>query len=464
METAKKFLAQGEPQKALERLKKILRQAEPSDEWKVHELIGAAFHDLADAEGAAQAYFNAAKSDKFLRSQRAHFSNYIFALHYLPQVDAEILAEAAKIYNSLYRDAEPLPKKNRASKKIHVAYIAPHFLDSSAARFYETLLTDYDREKFFVTAWSLSGREDDFTKKIRRNVDKYFDTSEISFEETALAIRDAGADILFELGGHTEGGATLQIAAYRPARVQISGVGYFDTTGLDAIDFFLTDNFLAGGVENYFAEKFLTVDAAFAFKPNEKMIRAKKNLPRHENKNLTFGCLNNFMKITEDYLDCVRKILDAVPNSKIIFRDTTPLASRQKVLVEKILHAGISIERVEVLRGADDFFEDYAQIDLILDTFPYTGGAMTALALYFGVPVLNLRGELHHSRLGAEILRLAGLEEFIAENKSDYVKKAADFTARKIFFTNRLTDTQKFVKNLYGRFEKFFKQTGDNFD
>ena len=207
METSRKLLEDGKPSEALERLKTILPTAR--DDWRVHELIGAAFHDLCDADGAAQAYFNAARTDRYLRSQRTHFSNYIFAIHYLPQLDALTLINGLKIYNSLYRDVEKTVKHEDLrirNEKISVAYIAPNFCDSSSARFYEALLTDYDREKFHVTAWSLSKEEDLFTKKIRRNVDGYFDIAETSFEEAAEQIRDSGADILIDLGGHTEGG------------------------------------------------------------------------------------------------------------------------------------------------------------------------------------------------------------------------------------------------------------------
>lgn len=404
LKTAKRLLASGEPQLALERLKQVLAVADGNSRWKVLELIGAAYHDLGNAAGVAGAYFEAARHDTILRFQRAHWSNYIFALHYLPTVDAEILWNVAQIYGSLYRDVEPLKLLPRKAGKIRVAYIAPHFLDSAAARFYEALLTGYDREKFYVTAWSLSGRADSFTEKIRRSVDGYFDISETSFEEAAQAIRDGGADILFDLGGHTEGGVTLQIAAYRPARVQISGVGYFDTTGLDAIDYFLTDDFLAGS-RSRFSEKILAVDDAFAFTPSEKMIRAEKNLNRRV-RNFTYGCLNNFMKITGGYLSGVKKILAENPGAKIIFRDTTPLESRRKVLLERIAEAGIEPERVDVRTGADDFLSDYAAIDMILDTAPYNGGMMTALALYMGVAVSTRAGELHHSRIGADLVRI----------------------------------------------------------
>ena len=129
MDLARKLLENGKPSEALERLKKLLPTAQ--EEWRVHEIIGACFHDLCDAEGAAQAYLNAAMSDKYLRSQRAHFSNYIFALHYLPQLDAQILINELKIYNSLYRDVKTLSSMKTVAEKISVAFIAPNFCDSS---------------------------------------------------------------------------------------------------------------------------------------------------------------------------------------------------------------------------------------------------------------------------------------------------------------------------------------------
>ncbi|MBQ6131896.1 MAG: hypothetical protein IJL12_06105 [Selenomonadaceae bacterium] len=456
METARKLLERGKPLEALERLKNLLPTAQ--DEWRVHELIGAAFHDLCDAEGAAQAYFNAARTDKYLRSQRAHFSNYLFALHYLPQLDAPALIHELKIYNSLYRDVEIFPPINRNAEKISVAFLSPNFCDSSAARFFEALLTNYDREKFFVTAWSLSAEEDAFTEKIRRNVDGYFEIEETNFETTAEKIRDVGTEILIDFGGHTEGGATLQIAAYRPARVQLCGIGYFDSTGLDAIDYFIGDEFLTAHDET-FTEKIFTLENAFAFRPNARMIHEKNSRQNFPHRNFTFGSLNNFMKLSDDYLAAVKKILDAVPDAKIIFRDTTPLESRQKILIERLKTFGI--ERAEVRRGADDFFTDYDEIDLILDTFPYPGGMMTALALYMGVPVLNLCGELASRRTGADILRIAGLDELIVTDADAYIKKAVDLATNpsklaaltEKISVDKLTDTKTFVDDFYKRLE-----------
>ena len=456
--TWKKLLDDGKPREALERLKTLLPNVDADNQWRVHELIGACFHDLADADGAAQAYFNAAYADKYLRSQRAHYSNYLFALHYLPQLDASTLTNELAVYTFLYHDTEPLPAAEHLAEKISVAFLAPSFCDSSAARFYEALLIDYDRDRFNVTAWSLSAEEDAFTRKIRRNVDGYFDISETSFEEAAEQIRDAGTDILIDLGGHTEGGMTLQIAAYKPARVQLCGIGYFDSTGLEAIDYFIGDDFLTAG-DTTFAEKILPLTNAFAFRPNARMIRERQARRPFPHKNFTFGCLNNFMKMSDAYLAAVKKILDALPDARIIFRDTTPLASRQRALIERLESFGL--ERFEVRRGSDDFFTDYAEIDLILDAFPYPGGMMTALALYMGVPVLNLRGELTAWRTGADILHIADADELIVTDVDAYVAIAVELATNRGRLAaltakinlDKLTDTKAFVEDFYARLE-----------
>ncbi len=457
MEVAKKFLNTGKPQDALDRLKNILyaKNFSPETEWQIHELLGATFADLANADGVVQAYLTAVQTDTILRNQRSHLSNFLFALHYLPKINAQTLYKNALIYNSLYRDQKHYKTQN-ANHKLKIAFIAPHFLDSSSARFYESLLTDYDKNKFSVSAWSLSNETDNFTKKIQQCVDKYFDISEISFEESAQKIHGLGADFLFDLGGHTDGGATLQIAAYHPAKIQISGIGYFDTTGTDFIDYYLTDKFLLGDNEKFFTEKILELENAFAFKPSDKFESWK--VEKSKSENFTFGCLNNFMKINADYLNCVAKILNQVPQSKIIFRDTTPLLSRKFALTEKILTSGILPEQFEVRVGEDNFFSDYGEIDLILDSFPYTGGMMTALALYFNVPVLNLCGKMHYSRLGAEMLRLADLPELIAENPAEYISKAVDFAQGNFqpikIKIDKLIDTKNFTENFYLKLEK----------
>ena len=411
----------------LECLKKMLSTVDERDRWRVHELIGAAFYNLADPDGAAQAYFNAAQCDRYLRAQRQHYSNYLFNLHYLPHVDPADLAAEHFIYAELFRDVEPINPSRRRHKKIAVGYLAPHFHEGAALRFYEPLIKLYDRQKFTVQCFTPSDEEE---------------------------IAAAGLDILFDLGGHSEGGVTLPIMARRLAPIQITGLGWIDTTGLKAIDYILTDEFLTPtGDEKFFTEKFWKVPHALVFSPTEKM----RPSARSRRDRIVFGCFNNFMKITDEYLECAAEILDRVPNSRMIFQDTTRLESRRRRMIERAENF-LSSDRIEVRLGRDDYLDDYADVDIMLDTFPYNGGAMTATALCMNVPVVSIAGDRYGARFGADILRAAGLDELIVEDKKNFIERAIDLSNEiPIDVIDRLKDsalldTRRFVRAIEEKF------------
>lgn len=426
MDRAKKFLEEGRAEDALERLKKILPTVDPIDRWRVHELIGAAFYDLADPDGAAQAYFNAAQCDRYLRAQRQHYSNYLFALHYLPNVDADDLAAEHFFYDELCRDVEPVECRANRRSKIAVGYLAPHFAEGAAARFYEPLIKLYDRKKFTVRCFTPSDED---------------------------ALEAAGLDILFDLGGHSEGGATLPLMARRLAPIQITGLGWIDTTGLTSIDYILTDDFLTPrGAEKFFVEKFLSVPHALTFTPTVEMIPRR----RRARANITFGCFNNFMKITDDYLKCAAEILARIPRSRLIIQDTTRIEARRRRMIERIKKI-LPLERVDVRLGRDAYLDDYADVDIVLDTFPYNGGAMTATALCMNVPVVSIAGDRYGARFGADILRAAGLEELIVGDQKNFVERAIELAGAPIDVSDRLKDsalldTRRFVRAVEEKF------------
>ena len=453
MDRARELLAIGRAEDALDRLKALLPRVDDFDQWRVHELFGAAFHDLGDADGAAQAYFNAAMTDRYLRAQRQHFSNYLFALHYLPHVENAELAREHFTYDNLFDDIEPLERRNRHRReKITIGYLAPHFLQSAAARFFEPLLTRFDRRQFHALAFSLSPKSDEFTDAIKNAVDLYDVLDSQSLDNSARRISELGVDILFDLGGHSEGGITLPLMAYRPAPVQISGIGWFDTTGLGAIDFILTDDFLSPrGAERFFSEKLLRVPHALTFNPTPKMF-PRNHRARAE---IVFGCFSNFMKITDEFLECAAEILERVPNSRLILQDTTQIPARRRRMLERI-EKFLPIERVDIRLGRDDFLADYADVDV---TFPYNGCAMTATALCMNVPVICLRGTRYGSRFGADVLRAAELEELIAEDRKEYIERAIEVSAHPIDISDRLRgapllDTKKFVAEVEAAYSK----------
>ena len=462
MEESKRLLDIGETHKAFKRLKNILPKfKDTQDEWKIHELVGAAFHDLGDAEGAVQAYLYAAHKDRYLRSQRSHYSNYLFALHYLDKLTDEELAGEHFVYDRLFEnDYLKAETSSKTSDKLTIGYIAPNFLESSSARFYEALLTKYNRDKFIVKCFSLSYESDQFSTFIDSTVDNFIILEDFSIEEAAQEIANEGVDILFDLGGHSAGGMTLQIMSYKPAPVQITGIGYLDTTGLTAIDYILTDNYLTPiGHEKYFSEKLIRLNNAFAFTPTKAMIDSFKSRTSNSN-SITFGSFNNFMKVTDDYLRCVKKILNAVENSKFIIQDTTAIPARKTEMEKRLKKIRLPLDRIEVRLGNDDYLNDYGDIDIMLDTFPYNGGTMTATALYMGVPVVNLYGTRYSSRFGANILRLAGMSGLIAKNTKEYINKAVELaTAQNVLNElkkalrgrlnkSELLDTSDFVSDM----------------
>lgn len=429
------LLQRGRTKAAREKLDALRGVVPPEEAWRLHELYGVVFHDLADPEGAAAAYSNAAKCDKYLRSQRQHFSNYLFALHYLPGLSAADLWQQHKFYQELYREEELLPSRQVSPhSRLRIGFIASDFCDSAAARFYEALVTGLDVRYAITYLYALEDEEDAFTHRLQGSGLIYRCLAGKNLVEMAEAIRWDEIDILVDLGGHTAGGLTLMVLAKKPAPVQLSAIGYFDTTGLAAVDGLLTDDILDPSTSDasFFCEELIKLPHAFCFTPTEAM-RKRRRQPRRAGAPLTFGSFQNGMKLNSEVLTLWRDILELSPGARLIVQDTTRLPERRQALEKRLEKAGLPMERTEVRLGTDNYLADYQEIDIMLDTFPYNGGAMTATALYMGVPVVTLRGSHHSARFGASLLAAAGYAEWIAGSKEDYVKCALQLAVDQSF-------------------------------
>ena len=403
----------------------------PSDEqWRFSEMMGACCRALADTEGAIAAYFEAATEDKYLRSQRTHFSNYLYLCHAVPNLTPKEMKTQFDMYATLYRHEEPMPlRPDVRHERLRIGFLAEHFLNSSSALFYEGIMRGLTKQ-YDVYAYSLSDRVDAFTDSLC-GVVNYHVLANLSIEEQAERIRADEIDVLFDLCGHTDGGMTLMVLARRPAPVQISGIGWFATTGVPFVDGFLTDEVLSPvGTEDFYSEQLLRLPYAFCFTPDGAM-RTSTVAKRPANAPVTFGVLQNFIKINEESLKLWGRILKKLPKAQLILQDATvdsPL--RVTTVLEMIECLKLPAKRIFVRTGKRDYLADYGDIDIALDTFPYTGGASTATALYMGVPVITLRGETHHaSRLGATMLTTAGHADWIAEDAHSYERLAVQMAA-----------------------------------
>ena len=170
--------------------------------------------------------------------------------------------------------------------------------------------------------------------------------------------------------------------------------------------------------------------------------------PMLKNGFITFGSFNNFAKVSEDLLYVWRAILDNVPRSRLVIKSKICSLDDGKAIVrERLGKIGIPLDRIELSPYSPDYLEQYRDVDIALDTFPYTGGVTTCEALYMGVPVITLRGKTHGSRLGASILAAADVKELIANSPMDYVKKAVRLSQRKELIAAYHVGLREHMKN-----------------
>lgn len=406
-------------------------------------------------EKAAWCYFQAAQHDAILREQLTHLSNYFFCLHYMPELAPEQIAQQIGIYHQLFHHVTPFDEHQLRQKKIRIGYISADFRQHAMMNFIGPLLRNYTEDDFAVYVYCLN-QPDEITAVFKSSNVVWRQSEGISPEELANQIHDDEIAILVDLCGHTHGGLTLMTLAYRPAPVQISGLGWLSTTGLPAVDFFLTDQYAGqnGAYSDLYSEKLLMLPVCqLCYSPVEKLPEIEE---RHKG-DITFGSFSNFDKINDELLLVWQKILKLVPKSKLIIKDTTVMMSRRQALIKRLAALGFFVgDQVIIEMAEDDYLMGYNRIDIALDTFPYTGGATVCDALSMGVPVISLAGDCPSRRLGSSILHHAGLAECIAYNKDEYVEKCVALAGecidhreiRRKFLSSAVSDPKMYMKEL----------------
>ena len=377
------------------------------------------------------------------------YSKHLFLRNYREMPPAQAKSLARK-YNDFFARVTPFPHKLKPrGGKIHIGYISPDFREHALANFMLPLLRDFDAEKFSVTCYS-TGKKDFVTEKLKSLNVGWRDLIGKDALTAARVIDDDAVDILVDLSGHSQD-SCLPILAYKPAPVQICALGYTASTGLAAVDYFLSDKVCSPEtLPNAFTEKLLRLDTCnLCYAPG--LIRdmpATARAPLLQNDFVTFGSFNNFAKVSDDLLYVWRAILDNVPRSRLIIKSKIcSLDDGQAIVKDKLRKISFPLDRVELRPYSPDYLEQYQDIDVALDTFPYTGGTTTCEALYMGVPVVTLRGKSHGSRLGASILVAADVKELIANSPMDYMKKAVLLSRRKDLITAYHIGLREHVKN-----------------
>ncbi len=330
-------------------------------------------------------------------------------------------------YKKYLVDIKPYPKKFYSHEKIRVGFMSADFYRHPALHWSWALFTNLDKNSFEKCYYSNVETPDELTEYLRSNADIWQDIKDLTDEAAAKLIRDDEIDILFDLSGHTKGNR-LPVAAYRPASVQISGIGYINSTGLDCFDYFLSDIYCAGNeaaMNEYFTEKIIKLPHSHICYELRANIEPADYPPCVRNGYVTFGSFNQFRKITDSILSTWKKILDAVPDSRLILKHKIfDTEDGKKFVIERLKNFNFDLARVDMRGFSPSWLVEYGDVDIALDTFPYTGGVTTCEALYMGVPVISLYGDRHGTRFGLSILSNVGLAELAVDSYDEYINRA----------------------------------------
>ncbi len=402
-------------------------------------------------------------------------SNRLYTLYFDTRCSpAELLAQhhawAERHAHPLKPLIRPHENDRDPNRRLRIGYVSPDFNAHPVGRFILPLLSAHDHQQFEIYCYASVQKLDTFTSRIQSHADVWRDILALTNDEAAELIREDRIDILVDLTMHMAKNRML-LFARKPAPVQATYLAYAGTTGLDTIDYRITDPHLdpPGSSDEYYTERSIRLAQSYwCYEPPIESLEMTP-LPAATKGFITFGCLNNFCKITAEAIQTWCRILSAVPNSHLLLHAAA--GSHRDTVRQKLSDYGIDPNRVSFMGkiSLPQFMQQYQTIDIGLDPFPYVGGTTTCDALWMGVPVVTLRGQTAISRGGASIMTNIGLPELIAESPEQYVRIAVELAAdlprlthlrsdlREKMRTSPLMDAPRFARDMEAAYRQMWR-------
>jgi protein O-GlcNAc transferase len=311
--------------------------------------------------------------------------------------------------------------------KIKLGYLSPDFREHSVGHFIRHVLANHDWDTFDVVCYSLSNNNDAVTEEIRGQVSQFHNVTLLDDEALAQKIHADGIQILIDLAGHTAGNR-LPVLVLRPAPLQCTWIGYLHTTGLEAVDYRVSDPYADDPTQDSGPERLLVLPESFLCFGDFPECPINPVPAATRNGFVTFASFNNLVKITAEAVHAWARILARVPTARFQIMATGAGSEtvRTNIMAEFAQH-GISPERIHLKDSVprQDYLQAHNDVDIILDTWPFNGGTVTAGALWMGVPVVTFVGKPHRQRVGYSMLKNIGTEETIAWSEDEYIEIAA---------------------------------------
>ena len=403
----------------------------------VYNNLGIVFQEQGLTDDAIAQYQRALELDP---SYAMAHSNLLRCLNFHPDLDNTHLFEAHKSFETLQgsprvTETHAFPNSRAPDRQLRIGYLSPDLGNHSVAYFVTAVFPNHDRSRFKVFCYSDRGTEDEASERIKKGVDVWRKTAGMEDDTLYSLIRSDAIDILVDLAGHT-GGNRLPLFARRAAPVQVTWLGYPNTTGLSAMDYRIVDDISDpfGEADKYHSEKLVRLPNGFLCFDPPKNAPEVSSLPMLRNGFVTFGSFNALAKITDRAIELWSRILARVPGARILFKNKCLFdeATRNRLYGRFAVH-GVSHERIMMTpftMTTTEHLACYGHLDISLDTFPYNGTTTTFESLWMGVPVVGLMGDRHASRVSASILTRLGLDSLVGKDAEECVAIAVHLSGR----------------------------------
>jgi predicted O-linked N-acetylglucosamine transferase (SPINDLY family) len=397
-----------------------------ADFGEAHYNLGNALRDVGRVEDSVRSYRQALAV--MPRDAETH-SSLLCALNYVPGLSPATIFKEHRDYAGRFSSAARGSHANtkEPGRKLRIGYVSSDFRMHPVARFVEPVILGHDRGAHAVYCYYNFPHSDPVTERLRASEVAWRDVYVLSDDKLAALVREDAIDILVDLNGHT-GGNRLPVFARKPAPVQVTWLGYLNTTGLAAVDYRITDRHASpeGMFEAFHSERLWRLpDCQWCFRAPEGCPEVSPP-PSRASGSVTYGAFANLAKIGAPVIETWSKLLGRAPGTRLLI--VAPgLDSVRDEYAERFRHHGIDTSRIDLQerKPFSDYLAAHRAVDVILDTFPYPGGTTTCDGLWMGVPVVSLAGGTPASRTGAGLLRAAGLDELVAETEEQYIGIAA---------------------------------------
>ncbi|MCD7449670.1 hypothetical protein HAX54_001098 [Datura stramonium] len=431
--------------------------------------LGVLYRDAGNISLAIEAYEQCLKIDPDSRNAG---QNRLLAMNYINEGTDDKLYEAhrdwGRRFMKLYPQYTSWDNSKVPERPLVIGYVSPDYFTHSVSYFIEAPLAYHDYTNYKVVVYSAVVKADAKTNRFRDKVLKkggvWRDIYGIDEKKVSSMIREDKVDIMVELTGHTANNK-LGTMACRPAPVQVTWIGYPNTTGLPTIDYRITDAMAdPPNTKQKHVEELVRLPNSFLCYTPSPEAGPVCPAPALSNGFVTFGSFNNLAKITPKVLQVWARILSAVPHSRLIVKCKPFCCDSVRQRFLSILEQlGLEPQRVDLLPLIllnHDHMQAYSLMDISLDTFPYAGTTTTCESLYMGVPCVTMGGSVHAHNVGVSLLKTVGLQKLVARNEDEYVESAiqlaSDVTSlsnlrmslRELMSKSPLCDGEKFTRNI----------------